>query len=345
MHRRVPLLIASPFEAEYVARIEAVDPCLEVLYEPDLLGRPRYPGDHTGAPFQRTPAQQARWEALLARAEIMWDFDMASMSNLLQRAPRLRWVQATSAGVGQFAKRHGLLETNLIITSASGVHAGPLAEFALMAMLMFTKDVARMERDRQARRWDRCAVRELAGQTVVIVGLGRIGSAVAAAARAFGVRTIGIVRAPAGRSAQASGVDQLAGPESLLELAPQADTLVICAPHTPQTGGLVSAEIIAALKPGAVVVNVGRGQVIDEEALLNALREGRLRGAALDVFHREPLPADSPFWELENVIISSHSASTGLGENARLTDLFADNLRRYLDEAPLRNVLNKDLLY
>src|SRR5579875_3388120 len=239
MSERIPFLIASPLEREHVATLAAVDDRLEVLYEPDLLGRPRYPADHSGAPFQRTPEQQERWDALLARAEIMWDFDQASMPDLLRRAPHLRWVQATSAGVGQFAARHGLLASDLIITTASGVHAGPLADFVLMAMLTFTKDYARLEREKQARHWERYATREMAGQTAVIVGLGNIGRAVATAARGFGVRTIGIVRDPAGRTAAESGVDDLLGPDRLREAAPLADTLVLCVPHTHDTEGMI----------------------------------------------------------------------------------------------------------
>ncbi len=345
MSTGVPLLIASPLEPEHVATIAAAEPRVEVLYEADLLGRPRYPGDHNGAPFVRTPEQQMRWNALLARAEILWDFDRDSMPDLLERAPRLRWVQSTSAGVGQFAARHGLLDSDLLITTASGVHAGPLAEFALMAMLMFTKDVARLERDREARRWQRYAVRELAGQTAVIVGLGRIGRAIAAVARPFGVRTIGLVRDPGQRTAAELGVDRLAGPESLLEVVPLADTLVLSVPHTPRTDGLISKQVIDTLKAGALVVNVARGQVIDEGALLDALGSGKLAGAALDVFRQEPLPPESPFWTLPNVIVSPHSASTGLGENARLVSLFLDNLRRYLDGEPMCNVLSRELLY
>ena len=167
MSRRIPLLIASPLEPEHVATLAAVDEQLDIMHEPELLGRPRFPADHSGAPFQRTPAQRERWETLLARAEIMWDFDQASMPGLLATGARLRWVQSTSAGVGQFAARHGLLASDLVITTASGVHAGPLADFALMAMLMFTKDYARLEREKQARHWERHATREMAGQTAL----------------------------------------------------------------------------------------------------------------------------------------------------------------------------------
>lgn len=345
MSQRIPLLIASPLEPEHVATLKGVDGRLDVLYEPELLGQPRYPGDHSGAPFQRTPAQQDRWDAMLARAEIMWDFDQASMPDLLRRARRLRWVQSTSAGVGQFAARHGLLASDLVITTASGVHAGPLADFVLMAMLTFTKDYARLQREQQARHWARHATREMAGQTALIVGVGRIGRAVAMAARGFGVRTMGIVRHPDARSAEESGVDTLLGPDRLREVIPLADTLVLCVPHTRETDGMIDAALIAALKPDALVVNIARGQVVDEDALIGALRSGRLAGAALDVFRIEPLPPESPLWELPNVIISPHSASTGVGENERLTSLFADNLRRYLDGQPLRNVLSKELLY
>jgi phosphoglycerate dehydrogenase-like enzyme len=187
----------------------------------------------------------------------------------------------------------------------------------------------------------------MAGQTAVIVGLGNIGRAVATAARGFGVRTIGIVRDPAGRTAAESGVDDLLGPDRLREVSPLADTLVLCVPHTRDTEGMIDAALIAALKPGALVVNIARGLVVDEDALIAALRSGHLVGAALDVFRQEPLPPESPLWDLPNVLINPHSASTAESENAKITDLFCANLREYLAGHPerMRNILDKTRLY
>ena len=148
-----------------------------------------------------------------------------------------------------------------------------------------------------------------------------------------------------GRTATELGVDRLETTEQLDELLPQADVVVLATPHTPETHHLIDARRLALLKPTAILVNVARGDVVDEQALVAALEEGRLRGAALDVFEQEPLPLESPLWDLPNVFVSPHSASTVAAENGRIADLFCENIRRYLAGEPLLNVLDKELLY
>lgn len=175
----VVVLIASPLESEYVDRIRAVDPRIEVVHDPDLLPRPRYVSDHTGPPSTRTPEQEARFREMLGRAEVVFDFPSGHFRDLPAVAPRLRWLQATSAGIGQMVKRAGLDRTDITFTTASGVHARPLADFCLMAMLMFAKNYFLMERDRRAGRWERYSGEELTGKTLAIVGLGRVGQEVA----------------------------------------------------------------------------------------------------------------------------------------------------------------------
>ena len=335
------VLIASPLEPEHVARIRSVDPRIELLHDPELLPRTRYVADHVGAPMTRTPQQEARFLDMLGRAEVLFDFPSGHLSDLAAVAPRLRWLQATSAGIGQAVKRFGLDRTDITFTTASGVHARPLADFCLMAMLMFAKNYLRMERDKKAKRWERYAGEELTGKTLAIVGIGRVGQEVARHGKRMDMRVIGMRRS----DASVPDVDKLFDRAELHAMLREADFLVLAAPHTPETEGIVGAAEIAVLKPSAVLINIGRGALVDEDAMIRALEEKRLAGAALDVFRDEPPPPDSPLWGMPNVIISPHSASTVAQENARITEIFCDNLRRYLRGEPLRNVLHKNRLY
>lgn len=340
----VRVVITSPLEDDLVAAIAATHPALDVVYPADLIPEPRYPADHA-LPRADSPEARARWDGLLSGAEVLFDFGPASMVDGLAALPNLRWIQATSAGVGQFAARTGLTRSEIVVTTASGVHARPIAEFVLLAMLLFSKDGFRLQEDQRARRWERHASEEIAGKVVTIVGAGNIGREIARTVRALDARVVGTVRSLDGRRAEDLWLDRLLPNDRLDDLLPETDFLVLCTPHTPETEGLIGAARLAALRPGAVVINVARGAIVDEPALIAALQGGRLRGAALDVFAREPLPPESPLWEMPNVLISPHSASTARGENGKIVELFRDNLCRYLDGRPLRNVLNKRLLY
>jgi len=342
--RNVRVVIASPLQDDLVEAIASTDPRLEVVYERELVPVPRYPADHA-LPLIASPQDRAHWETLLEEAEVLFDFGPQDLADRLPSWPRLRWIQATSAGVGQFAARVGLTDSPIIVTTASGVHARPLAEFVLMAMLMFEKGAFRLAADQRARHWERYAGQEIAGKLVGIVGGGRIGREVARVVRALDARTAGVIRSLDGRRGGDLDMDLLLPSERIDELLPTVDYLVLCLPHTAETYHLLSAARLDLLKPEAVLINVARGAVVDEEALIAMLQSGRLRGAALDVFAREPLPPESPLWGLPNVLISPHSASTAGSENKKIVDLFRENLRRYLDGQPLRNVLDKRLLY
>ncbi|HVC82855.1 MAG TPA: D-2-hydroxyacid dehydrogenase [Chloroflexota bacterium] len=340
----IRIVITSPLEPELIERIVAVDPRLDVVYPRDLLPVARYPADHA-APNPRDPEALAAWRSILEPAEILFDFGPRPLVAELASWPQLRWIQATSAGVGQFAARFGLDKSRIVVTTASGVHARPLAEFALMAMLMFGKGAFRLLADQRAHRWERYAGEELAARVVGIVGVGRIGREVARVARGLDARVIGTTRSVAGRPAGDLFLDRLVPTDELDAILGELDFLVLTCPHTPETEGLINAERLALLKPSAVLINLARGAVVDEPALIAALQAGRLAGAALDVVAQEPLPAESPLWDLPNVLISPHSASTAIGENGKITDLFCDNLQRYLEGCPLRNVLDYALLY
>jgi len=348
---RITVFITSPLEPEHVDRMREVGgDQVEIIYEPDLLPPTRYVADHDGPPdFRLSEEQQARFNAHLARAHVLWDFPKRIPGDgaLLRMAPRLKWVQTTSAGVGQLVARLGLVDSHLIVTTASGVHAGPLAEFVFMALLMHVKEYPRLRDQQQAHRWERFASDELAGKTMAIVGPGRIGREVARIARCFGMRPIAMGRDSSPERAATLGVERLYPRERLGEMLSQADAVVLCCPHTPETENLIDRDAFAAMKDGVVFVNIARGQVVDEEALIDALRSGKIAFAALDVFRTEPLPADSPLWDLPNVLINPHSASTAYSENRKITEIFCHNLRCFIEGRvdEMRNVLDKARMY
>jgi len=342
---RLKVLIASFLEAEHVERIREVDPHLEVIYEPDLLRPPRYAADHKGSPTERSPEQEARWLNLLGEADILFDFDQTHLKDLPELAPNVQWIQSTSSGIGPFVEKMGYPERmpNTVFTRASGVHAQPLAEFCVMVMLMFRKGLFRILADQKRKHWERYAGTDLEGRTLAIVGMGAVGRHVARVAKHMGMRVIGLDLHGFLFDQDSLPLDEFHPIGQLHKVLPRAEHLVLIAPHTPRTEGLIGAEELALLPEGAVFINIARGALVDEVALAEALRSGHLAGAGLDVFAEEPLPERSPLWDVPNVLISPHSASTSDRENGRITDLFCENLRRYLTGRPLLNVLDVGL--
>jgi glyoxylate/hydroxypyruvate reductase len=350
----VRVMIATPLEEELAGRVAAADPRVELLFDPALLPPARYPGDHGGDPeFRRNPDGEARWRAMLDRAEVLLGIpgDSAdALAGLLAGAhPRLRWVHATSAGAGELVRRTGLDRGALdrvVVTTSSGVHAVPLAEFAVLGLLAVAKDLPGLAAAQRTRSWPtvRQPLRELRGQTLVLVGLGEIGREVARLGKALGMRTVGVRR-----SARSSGAppftDEVHGADRLPELAGRADAMVVSLPLTGETAGLLDRATIEHLPPACIFVNVGRGGVVDEAALVDALRERRIAGAVLDVFATEPLPPDSPLWTLPNVLVSPHAAALSEHENERIVELFVANLRRFLAGEPLANRVEPGVWY
>jgi phosphoglycerate dehydrogenase-like enzyme len=336
------VLITSYIEPELVDRIRAVDARLEVFYEPDLLRPPRYPADHKGAPFERSPQQEARWLELLGQAQVLFDFDQTHLGDLPEVAPNVRWIQSTSSGIGPFVQRMGYVARmpDTVFTRASGVHAQPLAEFCIMTMLMFRKELPRVLRNQQRKHWERHAGTDLEGRSLVVVGLGGVGQEVVRMAKAFRMRVCAVDLPGFAFDPEVLPLDEFLPTGEIHSALPRAEHLVLIAPHTPETEGMIGAEELALMPAGAVLINIARGALVHEDALVDALQSGHLAGAGLDVFAEEPLPEDSPFWEMPNVLVSPHSASTSDRENRRITELFCDNLRRYLAGDPLINVLD-----
>ncbi len=245
----------------------------------------------------------------------------------------LRWVSVGGSGTDHLAPWDG---ERLIVTNAAGVAAGMMAEYALGAMLTFSLDLRGFAKAQAERRWIAGLVTPLEGRTLLILGLGRTGRAAAQRAKALGMETLG-VRA---RPQPTAHVDEAHGTEALPALLPRADFVLVCVPLSPSTRGLLGTSGFAAIKPGAVLIDVSRGGVVDEAALLEALRAGRLKGAALDVFETEPLPEDHPFWGMENVVVTPHCSSVYEGWAERSVEMFAENLARYRRGDALTNVVD-----
>ncbi len=341
------IAVTSFFEEEFVRRIQEVDEDLEVLYRPDLVPPPRWEGDHNGPEvWERTPEEEEEFLGMLAEAEVLYDFPRGHVGDLMEVAQKLRWVQGSMAGAGEVARAAGLVETDVVVTTASGIYSGPLAEFVLMGMLQHAKDLDLLRRDKATKTWRQGTTGTLERKTLCVVGTGSIGRAIADRSRPFGMRVVGVKRAVGEDDAAWASFDELYTTENLPDALAGADFVALTLPGTPQTEGLFDAEAIAAIKPGAFFANVGRGKVVVESALVEALQGGHLSGAALDVFEVEPLPAESPLWQMENVVISAHTTDVVPDLiNAAQADLFCENLRRYLTGEELVNVLDKRLLY
>lgn len=345
------LFITSPIEPEFVEQIRSVDPDrVTVQYEPDLYPPTRYVADHHGpSDFQFTPEQMERSLSLLREADFLLDFPdrLPPGATVRDVAPKLKWVQTTSAGVGQQVARLGLQDSDIIVTTSSGVHARPLAEFVFLVLLSHVKMLPRLRRDQAAHVWERFCSDELDGKTLAIVGPGKIGRQVAALAKAFNMRVLAMARAGGPERARELGVDEVFTRERLHEMLRQADAVVLSCPHTPETEGLIDRAAFEAMKDGVMFVNIARGQVVDHDALLDSLRSGKISFAGLDVFATEPLPTDSPFWDLPNVVVNPHSASTAFSENQKITDMLCHNLRCYLAGrySEMTPVLDKKRLY
>lgn len=274
------------------------------------------------------------------RAEVLVALDVPH--RLAELSPHLRWIQACGAGVGQFGEAT-LGARGVTLTSAQGIGAPPIAEFVIGRLLELYKRFRDLDVLQQERRWEFTPGESLGGRTMVIVGLGAIGTEVAVRARAFGVRTIGVRRSYVA-GATSPVVDVLCGPDQLDDVLPEADIVVLAAPETPETRGLFDAATLARMRPGAVLCNVARGSLVVESALVDAVVSGHLRAAILDVVAEEPLPDDSPLWASEGIVLSPHSSTSPDGYFDRLLDLVAANVRRFLAGEPLANVVDLDLV-
>ncbi|MCS7315623.1 MAG: D-2-hydroxyacid dehydrogenase [Bryobacterales bacterium] len=306
-------------------------------HEPELALLERLPDD-TRIAVGNSP-EAFRSAAADAEIVLSWFAPRELLEATWRMAPRLRWVHSASAGVENvlFAE---LIESDVPVTNGRGLFSDSLAEFVIGAVLFFAKDFRRMLENQRAGRWEPFDVELIEAKWLGILGYGDIGRAIARRGRALGMKIAGLRRrVEAGASDPL--LDRLLGPDQLDELLALSDYLAIALPLTETTRGLLGEGELARLKPGAVIVNVGRGAVIVEDALVRALRERRIRGAALDVFEREPLPENHPFYALDNVLLSPHCADHFPGWKRRAMELFLENFERFRRGLPLRNLVDK----
>jgi phosphoglycerate dehydrogenase-like enzyme len=269
----------------------------------------------------------------LASAEVM--LTMNAPLDLPTLAPRLQWIQAMGSGVGHLEPSR-LPDGKITLTNAAGVAAAPIAEWVLARILQVYKRLDEHDAQQRAHVWQQSLGALLEGRTVVVVGTGAIGSAVATRLQAFGVHVIGVRRTPG----LVDGVDEIVSAHELLAVLADAHIVVVAAPSTPDTDNMFDEEAFAAMQRGAVFVNVARGPLVDENALIAALESGHLRAAAIDVARQEPLPPDSPLWDTPNLAISPHSSASADRYLERVAELFYDNLARYVAGQELRNVVD-----
>ena len=355
----VEVLISVPFGEEFVERLRAVDARLRVQVAPPQLRRwlrNELPDD----PEQRAVAEQQAAE-YLDTAEVLVGWPRLP-KGALARAGKLRWVQSLSAGVERIDAADF---QDRVLTNASGVAAVAMAEYTIGMMLMFAKGFPHMMRRQRERVWDRrFEARELSGKTCGVVGMGAIGGETARRAAALGMRVLAIRRSvtaresfdplflpppiPTPASSPTSNLEpqpsnlghELLPPAELHDLLRASDYVVLAAPLTPETRHMIGRDELAQMRRSAVLINVGRGALVDEGALIDALRDGVIAGAGLDVFEQEPLPAESPLWEMDNVVVTPHFSAGSDRYAERAADIVCENLRRYLSGEPLVNIVD-----
>lgn len=315
--------IASGVSEANLARIQAVSPRLRLTFDPHIPYRPA--------------VGMEKW---VGDIEVLVTYHMAFD---LQAAPRLRWVQLSSGGVNHL-RGHPLLKSNILVTN-SRVFGAPITEYVFASILSFNRRFPQMwerfqkGREWPANQWEVYAGTEVEGQTMAILGYGSIGRKLARVAQAFEMKVIA-TRRHLDQAIEENGVT-IYPAHALREVMAQGDVVVNCLPLTDETEGLIGEAELRAMKPTAYMVNVGRGKIIDDAALLRALREGWIAGAGLDVHAQTPLPPDSPYFDLPNVILTPHMSGVSQGNAERFIQLVCENLRRYLAGEPLLYVVDK----
>jgi phosphoglycerate dehydrogenase-like enzyme len=279
-----------------------------------------------------------------ASALFHWSGSLALLRTVFGMCPNLRWVHSRSAGLDKMLFPE-LVESSVPLTNGSGVFSESLGEFVLGAILYFAKDFGRMICNQKAGVWEAFDVLPVSGQTVGIVGYGDIGQAVAAKVRPIGMKVLAVKRHPSASRGKDPLAEEVFVSERRIEMLSRSDYVVVTAPLTSETRGMIGEPELAAMKPTAVIINVGRGPVIDERALIAALSEGRIKGAALDVFDHEPLAEGHPFYKLENVLLSPHCADHTPAWLDNAMEFFIAQFERFQKGEALLNVVDKKLGY
>ncbi|HEX2910414.1 MAG TPA: D-2-hydroxyacid dehydrogenase [Chloroflexia bacterium] len=277
----------------------------------------------------------------LAEAEIFWGGYLSPEQ--FSAAKALKWIQVTSAGVNHLLSYPEIINSDVTVTNSAGIMAPAIADQVLGYILTFSRQLSYMFKQQERKEWahsfaDKLPLIELAGRSVGIIGYGHIGMEIARRARAFGMKVIATKNNTEGNFPE---VDTLLPSSDLDKLLKESDYVVMCAPLTPKTEGMLGRAEFEQMKSSAYFINIARGQLVKEPELIEVLREKRIAGAALDVFVQEPLPPESPFWEMENVLITPHSSGNFEHYLTRACELFAANLERYFDGKPLINLVDK----
>ncbi len=266
---------------------------------------------------------------------ILVTFGQPWLPDLVRERASIEWIHLLSAGANHLLEQDLPFE-RLRISTSSGVHAATIGDYVMAGVLYHTKHLGRFAAQQREKRWERGPQDELEGSTMGIVGLGAIGQGIAVRAKAFGMRVIGTKRTPG----DVPNVDEVHGPDDLHTVLRKSDVIAVTVPLTPGTRGLIGPDEFAVMRAGAILVNVGRGHVVDEDALTAAMREGRLRAATLDVFAEEPLPADSPLWDLDNVLITPHVAGDTPAYMRKAVRVFVENYRSWQREGRLTTAVD-----
>ncbi len=324
----INVLVSDEIAEDVVPEIEAIDPRINVTHIGRLLSAEQQ-GDQNATSLL---------DGLLANAEIYAGIRVPS--DLIRRAPRLKWVQVTRTGVDRVLLDVEFRDSPVKLTNVRDVHSYGPAELAIQACLVHAKGTIECHRQKQAQEWNAFQTTVLKGSTMGIVGYGGIGQRVARVAKAFEMWVIA-ARRSAKKSTKARFADVLLPMTDMDHLLIESDFVVLATPLTPDTHHMIGRKQLSLMKPEALLVNVSRGPVIDEPALVSALETNQIAAAALDVFEQEPLPRESPLWTLPNVIFSPHIAGNVPAYPRMVQNLFIENLTRYVREEALRNVVNK----
>jgi phosphoglycerate dehydrogenase-like enzyme len=279
-------------------------------------------------------------DEMISKAEIIFGWPS---QDELKKAKNLKWLQLPSAGADGYTDPDMYLNKDIILTNSSGVYGRAIAEHVLAMILSFNRNLQEYTLLKQEKRWSNILkVRDFYGSTVGIIGFGDIGNEVAIRAKALGARVLVVKRRP---SEMPDYIDELYLTEDIDIVLIKSDYIVLALPATEKTRGIISRERLGIMKPDSFLVNIGRGELIDQEALIEALRDKRIGGAGLDVTTPEPLPEDNPLWELPNVIITQHSSGISNENDSKRVNIFIDNLNRYLNNEVLKNIVSFDESY
>jgi len=323
----VEVLVTTSLDEECIRQITTISPKINLR---DVSG-------FANAEKRGDFSSREQFDAHLAEAEII--YGPGPPKNVIARAPKLKWIQTTDVGVDDFLDSD-IIGSSVIVTNTSCITAISIGECVLEMMLMFVKKMPLCFQLKQERQWKTFSLTVLHSKTVGIVGLGSIGRQVARLSKVFGMRVLATRRSTRSTT-RTRNVDILFSKDQLPQLLSDSDFVVLALPLTPETNNLIGEEQLLTMKPTAYLINICRGNIVDEAALTRALEENCIAGAGLDVFVTEPLPVESRLWELPNVILSPHVAGEIEDYDLRATRLFADNLRRYLNGKRLRNVVDK----